>query len=117
MTYDELRSILPIVAHLRTLGGKMPLKVLNPPAGDLQAVNSKGNIYRISREDWVNANVIRSRNPRNPWSTSLYTCLGEGFSYGLIHAAAILRHLHLAGTAGTLHSPNASGALATNFHS
>lgn len=93
MTYQELRSLLPAVKKIPTLGGKIHLTLMNPPNGDLTAVNSKGSNYRISEADWANVNLLARNHPRNPWSNALYSQPSSYFTYGLIYAAAILRHI------------------------
>lgn len=93
MNYRQLRSILPSISTIPTLGGKAEVRIHNPAYGDLIAINSKGNSYTVSASDWQNASVIRSRNPRNPWASAHYNGISAFFSYGLIHAAALLRYI------------------------
>ena len=99
MTYDQLRLDLPAILRIPTLGGKRMLTIQNPPAGNLLAVNSQGGTYQISRGDWESALVLRRRHRGSPWKSSHYCEVGEFFSYGLIHAAALLRHLERVGAA------------------
>ena len=98
MNHDELRQYLPPLLTIKTLGGRVSLMIENPPVGDLRVTNSRGSSYRLTHHDWATADSIRRANPRNPWKTSLYTELGEFFSYSLVHAAALLRHIEQDGT-------------------
>jgi len=97
MTYDEIREQLPPILTIKTLGGRRFLSLHNPPIGELRVINSKGGRYPLTRQDFVGAKAIRSANYRNPWRSALYTDLGEYFSYSLIHAAALLRHVEEGG--------------------
>ena len=91
ITYRQLRSILPTLITIPTLGGRAEIEIHNPAGGYLMAVNSKGNGYPITEADWNNARAIRARNPRNPWKSAHYTGLSEFISYGLNPATALLR--------------------------
>ena len=93
MTYSQLRNSLPTQFTIPTLGGRADIEIHNPSFGHLIAVNSKGSSYHVTEVDWRNAGVIRSRNPRNPWASKHYTGLSSFFSYGLVHAAALLRFM------------------------
>lgn len=100
MTYSKLREALPTVIVIPTLGGRADIEIHNPAYGHLNAVNSKGSSYHVTEADWRNACVIRSRNTRNPWASKHYTGLSSFFSYGLIHAAALLRFVEEEGMDG-----------------
>lgn len=100
MTYSQIRNSLPTHFTIPTLGGRAEMEIHNPSFGHLIAVNSKGNSYQITETDWNNARVILSRHPRNPWATKHYTGLSSFFSYGLIHAAALLRFVEEEGMDG-----------------
>jgi hypothetical protein len=100
MTYSELRKALPTVIAIPTLGGRADIEIHNPAYGQLIAINSKGSAYQITETDWNNARVIRSRHPYNPWASKHYTGLSSFFSYGLIHAAALLRFVEEEGMDG-----------------
>lgn len=100
MTYSQLRNSLPTQFTIPTLGGRADMEIHNPSFGRLIAVNSKGSPYHVTETDWRNACVIRSRNPRNPWASKHYTGLSAFFSYGLIHAAALLRFVEEEGMDG-----------------
>jgi hypothetical protein len=97
MNYRQLRQSLRACMRIPTLGGRSSVTIHNPAGGMLVAMNSNCPIYEVSEADWNNARVIRSRNPRNPWASRLYSETSMVFSYGLIHAAALLRHLLRAG--------------------
>ena len=93
MTYSQLQKQLPPSSSILTLGGKASITILNPGSGDLQVVNTKGKTYRLSHVDWIGAKSIRNSHPRNPWVGDHYTSLSQWFSYSLIYAAALLRHV------------------------
>jgi hypothetical protein len=93
MTYRQLRDSLPTVISIPTLGGRADIEIHNPSYGHLMVINSQGNSYPVSESDWNNACVIRSRNPQNPWKSKHYTGINAYSSYGLIHAAALLRKI------------------------
>ncbi len=93
MTYSQLQKQLPPSSTILTLGGKALISVLNPGSGELQVVNTKGKSYRLSHEDWLGAKAIRRSHPRNPWVGDHYTSLSPWFSYSLVYAAALLRHV------------------------
>jgi hypothetical protein len=99
LTYRQLRDSLPAVHTIPTLGGRNDIKFHNPSFGDLMAINSKGKCYPVTASDWNNACVIRSRNPHNPWASRHYTGISSFYSYGLILAAALLRHVEEEGLA------------------
>jgi hypothetical protein len=109
MTYSDLRKSLLTMITIPTLGGRADIKIHNPAYGQLIAINSKGSAYQITETDWNNALVIRSRHPRNPWASKHYTGLGSFFSYGLIHAAALMRYIDEDGLEGLV--DEASGTL------
>jgi hypothetical protein len=92
MTYTELLDQMPSTLTIMSLGGRTSLTILNSKGG-LVIVNSKGSTYPLSRQDWINAKRIRSSYPRNPWRTALYSETSSVFSYSLIYAAALLRHI------------------------
>jgi len=93
MKYSQLREALPAQLSISTLGGRQEIEIHNLACGHLTVINSKGSAYTITEADWHNAQIIRSRNPRNPWASKHYTGLSAFTSYGLTHAAALLRHL------------------------
>ncbi len=97
MNYRQLRQSLRACMRIPTLGGRSSVTTHNPAGGMLVAMNSNCPIYEVSEADWNNARVIRSRNPRNPWASRLYSETRMVFSYGIIHAEALLRHLLRAG--------------------
>ena len=92
MTYNELLEQLPLTLSIPTLGGRNPLTIYNLKGG-LMVENSKGSTYQLTREDWISAKRIRAAYPRNPWKSSHYSGLSEFYSYSLIYAAALLRHI------------------------
>jgi len=93
MKYSQLQTHLPPSSTILTLGGITSITILNPGAGDLEVVNTKGKTYRLSHEDWIGAKAIRNAHPGNPWLADHYTSPSQWFSYSLIYAAALLRHL------------------------
>lgn len=106
MTYEDLRIQIPPISRISTLGGRSEVQLHNPQYGDLIAINSKGNSYAVSRQDWVNVQAIREQNPGNPWKGSLYAETSRFFSFGLIHAAALQRYIeqdHPVGKSGSSH--------------
>jgi hypothetical protein len=93
MPYKKLREVLPTISTIPTLGGRVEIEIHNPAGGHLMAINSNGGRYHVTEADWNNACAIRCRNPRNPWASKHYTNYHDYTSYGLIHAAAILREV------------------------
>ena len=93
MTYQQLRAFLPAESTIPTLGGRTEIELINPSFGNLTIINFKGNCYLITESDWQNACAICKRNPHNPWRSSHYCDLSSYYSYGLVHAAAILRYI------------------------
>jgi hypothetical protein len=91
--YKQLREFLPAISTIPTLGGRAEIEIHNPAGGHLMVINSNGGRYHVTEADWNNACAIRGRNPRNPWATRHYTDYHDFTSYGLIHAAAILREV------------------------
>ena len=61
--------------------------------GDSKELEAEFEADRVTADDWRNAIILRSRNPRNPWAIKHYSELRSYTSYGLIHAAALLRHV------------------------
>jgi hypothetical protein len=92
MTYNELLEQLPLTLTIPTLGGRNSLTVYNLQGG-LLVENSKGSTYQLSREDWINAKRIRAAYSRNPWKSRHFTGLTDLYSYSLVYAAALLRHI------------------------
>jgi hypothetical protein len=113
MTYRQLRDSLPTIHTTPTLGGRNEIKFHNPSFGDLMVINSKGKCYPVTESDWNNARAIRSRNPRNPWASGHYTGISSFYSYGLILAAALLRHVEEEGLAEA--SENGSAIMAESI--
>jgi hypothetical protein len=93
MTYDKLLSRIPPALTIASLGGRTTITILNHGPAGLSVLNSKGRTYRLTRQDWSGAKAIRDSHPRNPWGTVHYTQLNMWYSYSLIHAAALLRHM------------------------
>lgn len=91
-TYSELLEYLTIPLSIPSLGGKKSLTFSRSNFG-IKVENSKGSIYEISPNDWVFAKKIRATYSRNPWLGEHYSGLREPFSYSLIYAAALLRHI------------------------
>lgn len=92
MTYTELLDQMPPTLTILSLGGRTSLTIYNLNYG-LMVENSKGSTYPLSRQDWINAKRIRAAYPRNPWRTTLYSETSLVFSYALVYAAALLRHI------------------------
>ena len=101
MPYKQLREFLPSISTIPTLGGRAEIEIHNPAGGHLMVINSNGGRYHVTEADWNNACGIRGRNPRNPWATRYYTDYHDFTSYGLIHAAAILREVEEAALAAS----------------
>jgi hypothetical protein len=93
MPYKELREVLPTISTIPTLGGRAEIEIQNPAGGHLMATNRNGGRYHVTEADWINACAICGRNSRNPWASMHYTNYHDFTSYGLIHAAAILREV------------------------
>lgn len=91
ISYRELRDALSPILTIPTLGRRTEIEIHNPSYGPLTVINSQGKNYQISETDWNSTCSIRSQNPQNPWGSKHYT--GTHYSYGLIHAAALLREI------------------------
>lgn len=115
MTYLQLRAALPSTFTIATLGGRKTIEIHNPIGGDLRAVNSKHRSYLISEADWNHARIIRGKHPRTPWASRHYTGLSDHFSYGLVHAASLLRHLEEQGHGGDGIAPDSPQRNATKL--
>lgn len=92
MTYAALSDRLPLTLTIPSLGGRKSLTIYNLQGG-IMVENSKGSTYHITSDDWNSAKRIRTAYPRNPWQSTLYSGLSEFYSYALIYAAALLRHI------------------------
>ena len=92
MTYTELLDQMPPTLTILSLGGRTSLTIYNLQDG-IMVENSKGSTYRITENDWINAKRIRAAYPRSPWRTTFYSEPSSVFSYALIYAAALLRHI------------------------
>jgi hypothetical protein len=92
MTYAALSGRLPLSLTIPSLGGRKSLTIYNLQGG-IMVENSKGSTYHITAADWDSAKRIRTAYPRNPWQSTLYSGLSEFYSYSLIYAAALLRHI------------------------
>ena len=102
MTYTALTDRLPLTLTIPSLGGRKSLTIYNLQGG-IMVENSKGSTYHITAADWDSAKRIRAAYPRNPWQSTLYSGLSEFYSYSLIYAAALLRHIEFE-EAGTIPS-------------
>lgn len=91
MSYRQLRDALSPILSIPTLARRTEIEIHNPSYGPLIVINSQGKSYQISETDWNSTCSIRSQNPQNPWGSKHYT--GPHYSYGLIHAAALLREI------------------------
>jgi hypothetical protein len=98
ITYSQLRNLLPAICRIPTLGGRSEIEIHNPAGGYLMAINSNGGRYVVTEADWNNARTLRSSNAQNPWASKHYTSLNSYASYGLIHAAALLRTIEQVGS-------------------
>ena len=93
LTYSDLRNLLPTGSAIDLLGGRTEIELHNSAFGHLLAIKNKQNSYPVKEADGANASILRSSNARNPQAAGQYSALSSYTSYGLIYAAALLRHV------------------------
>lgn len=92
MTYPELLDYLVLPLLIPSLGGKRSFTVA-AVGNYIIAENSKGSTYQISANDWSIVKKIRAAHSEKPWRSENFCVFHDSFSYPLVYAAALLRHI------------------------
>lgn len=92
MTYPELLDYLVLPLTIPSLGGRRSFTVA-VVGNYIMAENSKGSTYQISTNDWITVKKIRAAHSGKPWRSENFCVFHDSFSYPLVYAAALLRHI------------------------